>query len=365
MSKTLGFKWLVGGVVGVSLLGACGAPADSAEELAAEQSATSGEIAVSLSAAKSALGANEDVAVKVTFTNVSSSPVRLLNWVIPGTARVQEGLFEVTRNGEPVEYIGPHIKRVAPGAEDFITLAPGQSVSGTAPVSGLYDLSDSGSYTLRFAAELDQHHTALTKAALLDSSLLNLWIEGRASGQPEVQAQGTVSAAGLSFSGACTSTEQSSISSAMSSARTYANNASTYLNGISSGTTRYTTWFGAYSSTNLNTARTHFTNIKNALANAAVVVDCSCNDSYFAYVYPASPYKIYVCNAFWSAPSTGTDSKAGTLVHEMSHFNVVAATDDHAYGQSAAKSLATSSPTRALDNADNHEYFAENTPSLP
>ncbi|MFY0522514.1 M35 family metallo-endopeptidase [Archangium gephyra] len=181
---------------------------------------------------------------------------------------------------------------------------------------------------------------------------------------PSFQAQGTVSAQGLTFSGACTSTEQSSISSAFSSARTYANNASTYLNGITASTTRYKTWFGTYSSTNVTTARNHFTNIKNALANAAVVVDCSCNDSYYAYVYPASPYKIYVCNAFWSAPTTGTDSKAGTLVHEMSHFNVVAATDDHAYGHSAAKSLAVSSPTRALDNADNHEYFAENTPAL-
>jgi peptidyl-Lys metalloendopeptidase len=69
-----------------------------------------------------------------------------------------------------------------------------------------------------------------------------------------------------------------------------------------------------------------------------------------------------VCNAFWSAPSTGTDSKAGTLVHEMSHFNVVASTDDWAYGQSAAKSLAISNPSKALDNADTHEYFAENNP---
>jgi peptidyl-Lys metalloendopeptidase len=82
-------------------------------------------------------------------------------------------------------------------------------------------------------------------------------------------------------------------------------------------------------------------------------------------VYPTQPYKIYVCNAFWSAPTTGTDSKAGTLVHEMSHFNVVAATDDWAYGQSACKSLATSNPSKALDNADSHEYFAENTPSQP
>ena len=46
----------------------------------------------------------------------------------------------------------------------------------------------------------------------------------------------------------------------------------------------------------------------------------------------------------------------------MSHFNAVAGTDDHVYGQSSARSLAISNPADALDNADNHEYFAENTP---
>ncbi|WP_457324067.1 M35 family metallo-endopeptidase, partial [Roseateles sp. P5_E11] len=96
---------------------------------------------------------------------------------------------------------------------------------------------------------------------------------------------------------------------------------------------------------------------------AALTLDCSCKDSgTYAYVYPTQPYKIYVCGAFWSAPMTGTDSKGGTLVHEMMHFNVIAGTDDWAYGQSAAKSLAKSSPTKALDNSDNHEYFAENSP---
>ena len=94
------------------------------------------------------------------------------------------------------------------------------------------------------------------------------------------------------------------------------------------------------------------------------MVDCSCDDPYFAYVYPNQPYTIYVCNAFWTAPATGTDSKAGTLVHEMSHFNVVAATDDHVYGQSSCRGLATSQPNLAVQNADSHEYFAENTPPL-
>jgi peptidyl-Lys metalloendopeptidase len=366
VSKTLGFKWLVGGVVGVSLLGACGAPADSAEELVAEQQAANGEISVSLSVGKSSLSASEDVAVTVTLTNVSSQPVQLLKWYVPGGEGLKEGLFEVTRNGEPVEYIGPHYKRVAPRAQDFVTLAPGESVSGSAPVSGLYDLSETGSYSLRYApAALDQHHVVLTKAAQLDSNVASLWIEGRASGQPEFQAQGTVSGQSLSYS-LCSSSQQTSVSTAVNSAKTYANNTSTYLNGIASGTTRYTTWFGSYTSTRLTTARNHFTNIKNAFANSAVVVDCSCTDSgTYAYVYPASPYKIYVCGAFWSAPNTGTDSRAGTLIHEMSHFNVVAGTDDWVYGQSGAKSLAISNPTNALDNADNHEYIAENNPSLP
>ncbi len=51
------------------------------------------------------------------------------------------------------------------------------------------------------------------------------------------------------------------------------------------------------------------------------------------------------------------------MVHEMSHFNVVAGTDDVVYGQSGAKSLALSDPDGALNNADSHEYFAENTPA--
>jgi peptidyl-Lys metalloendopeptidase len=76
-------------------------------------------------------------------------------------------------------------------------------------------------------------------------------------------------------------------------------------------------------------------------------------------VYPNQPYNVCLCNAFWSAPATGTDSKAGTLIHETSHFTVVAGTQDYVYGQSACKSLAISGPNKAINNADSHEYFAE------
>ncbi|MEQ1765440.1 MAG: M35 family metallo-endopeptidase, partial [Pyrinomonadaceae bacterium] len=149
------------------------------------------------------------------------------------------------------------------------------------------------------------------------------------------------------------------------------NNASTYSGGANSylqaGTvnSRYTTWFGTYQSSRYNTVRSHFSSILGAMDTASVTFNCTCTSSAYAYVYSNQPYTIYLCNAFWAAPALGTDSKAGTLVHEMSHFSVVAGTSDYAYGQMDAKRLANNTPKRAINNADNHEYFAENTPSLP
>lgn len=127
---------------------------------------------------------------------------------------------------------------------------------------------------------------------------------------------------------------------------------------------RYTWWFGTYSSSRYSTVRTHFNNIYSALSSQAYTFNCSCSDSgTYAYVYPTQPYKVYLCGAFWSAPNTGTDSRAGTLVHETSHFNVVAATGDYGYGQTNAHNLAVSNPAKAITNADNHEYFTENNPA--
>jgi peptidyl-Lys metalloendopeptidase len=101
------------------------------------------------------------------------------------------------------------------------------------------------------------------------------------------------------------------------------------------------------------------------MTNAGITFDCKCKQNYYAYVYPNQPYNIYLCRVFWQAPLSGTDSKAGTLIHEMSHFNVVAGTDDVVYGQTGARNLADTDPNAAITNADSHEYFAENTPPLP
>jgi uncharacterized Zn-binding protein involved in type VI secretion len=86
----------------------------------------------------------------------------------------------------------------------------------------------------------------------------------------------------------------------------------------------------------------------------------------FAYVYPNKNDKLYLGDDFWSAPATGPDSKAGTLIHETSHYNSVGGTDDvtmadgsTAYGKASCEKLAKENPAGAKNNADSFEYFVE------
>lgn len=331
-------------------------------------SAASNGITVSITPAKAVLQSNDDVLVTVKMTNNSGVDQLVLKSGTPFGSN-PDALFEVVRDGVAVDYQGRITKRVAPTAADYFTLKAGKSYSQTVELSALYDMSQTGNYSIRYNfhsehafAGGNQGLVAGGNAGELTSGNVSMWINGHSNGAkvspaPSLQAL----AASLSYTN-CSSSRQSLISTAYGSAKTYASNALSYLNAGTKGA-RYTTWFGTYDATRYSTVKSHFSKISNAYATQAFVVDCSCTDSgTYAYVYPNQPYKIYVCGAFWSAPNTGTDSKAGTLVHESSHFTVLGGTADNAYGQTAAKSLAKSSPAKAIMNADSHEYFAENNP---
>ena len=94
------------------------------------------------------------------------------------------------------------------------------------------------------------------------------------------------------------------------------------------------------------------------MVTGPVTFDCGSLKKYDASVYANQPYTIFVCSLFWQSPLTGTDSKAGPLIHKMSHFTVVAGKDDYIYGQAGTKCLTINNPSQTINNADNHEYFA-------
>jgi peptidyl-Lys metalloendopeptidase len=328
----------------------------------AAQAADNG-VVVSVAPEKASLGKSDDVVVKVTFTNTSGSPQYVLKSRTPFD-EIEAPLFEITRDGKPVRYLGIIAKRGAPTAEDYFLLKPGASYSARVELSALYDMGTTGDYAIRY-------HSG--KAAdELKSDAATVWIDGvrpRGSNEEtksfaEMQAQaGVVNTAGALAFNKCTTSQQADINTAVSTALSMTTNGDAYMTKGTMGA-RYTKWFGAVDSSRVATIKSHFAALKDAFATKPITVDCGCKKTYYAYVYPTQPYTIYVCKAFWSAPMSGTDSKGGTLVHEMSHFNVVASTDDWVYGQSGAASLAISDPAKAIDNADSHEYFGENTPAL-
>jgi len=355
-------RFLVVGVVAllVSAVGASAAPLSLSSKIQVE---------------KASLGVSDDVFVRFTLRNESNEDLYVLSWQTP-LRGVEENIFEVRRDGQPVGYIGRLYKWATPRPEDFIRIPAGRSVSARVELSSVYDISRSGEYSIQYRVPVREAlratgaQVAAAQLGHIESNVLALSIERdpRLAVQAPVQVE--AGEPNLIFDGyrtpsfvSCSTTRQSSLITALSNAQTISQKARDYLNNVPS-TSRptdaaYRTWFGSYTSSRYSTVQSHFSNIYSSFVNQTYTFNCSCTSSAYAYVYANQPYRVYLCNAFWNAPSLGIDSKAGTLVHEASHFTVLGGTQDYAYGTSAAQSLAISSPSQAVMNADNHEYFAE------
>lgn len=164
----------------------------------------------------------------------------------------------------------------------------------------------------------------------------------------------------------CSVAEQAALATTISDATTYATQASTYFSQRRAGA-RFTYWFGAYDAGRWNTVKQNYDAIRVELVAEAIEFDCSlnsCSAQTYGFVYPTDtrPLTIHLCDVFWSAPNTGTDSRAGSLFHWLSQFSSLGSTVTRAYGQSSSHALP---PEQAIANSDNYEYFAENTPNTP
>lgn len=366
--KKLQIKWLALGVVGALALAGCVAQ-EGDESIESDvggadvaMDPVAGELSVKLSVDKTTVNSTERVLVQMTLKNESDHAVRLLSWYAPN-GELEEDIFSVTRGAEAVEFIGPHYKRPTPVADDFVVLGAGMSVTRTVDLTEFYDFAKSADYRVQY--NLNFLREGGKETVSLRSNDVGVWVMGRSNPVPQKPtAGGTTNVTGSVAFTKCTTDQATAVTAGLNAASVMADGAALYLGGAASATPRYTTWFGAYSLNGWNTAKSHYTAIKDAIDTKPLSFDCGCRKKYYAYVYPNQPYNIYLCTVFWNAPTSGTDSKAGTIIHELSHFNVTASTDDWAYGQTNAKSLAISDPAKALDNADNHEYFAENTPTL-
>lgn len=125
-------------------------------------------------------------------------------------------------------------------------------------------------------------------------------------------------------------------------------------------------WFGVSSSRtailvkdNMNRARA-FSEVVTFLCIASSEAEDL--GAVYAEVLPDGPFVVHLGAPFFEADTDGYNSRAGILLHELTHFILVGATNSFSgelYGVEEARRKAQEDPDFAAQNADNYEYFAE------
>jgi peptidyl-Lys metalloendopeptidase len=321
--------------------------------------------------------AADRITLKYTFSNTSDKSINILKWNTP-LEGINADIFNILLNNQRISYVGRTIKRGSPQPDDYLTIKSGEIITGEVNIDDAYYISSQGSYIIELnTVILDFGYDSpdqLIARKVYDSRILGSnkvtlkLIEDK--NLPDFESMYPKEDASPKTPGfvGCSQNQQDIINKALSNAQLYSfGSYFALLNAkVESLSTapRYITWFGTYGVTNYNTVTNHYDAIYKALTQQTITFHCDCNENYYAYVYPNNPYHVYLCNLFWSAPQTGTDCQFGTIIHEVSHFYVVSSTTDYVYGQAGAKNLAATTPAKAIANADNHEYFAENNPVL-
>ena len=177
-------------------------------------------------------------------------------------------------------------------------------------------------------------------------------------------------AAALTFEN-CTKAERGIITAALERAERLTQTAATAVGP----TPVFTRWFGKYSAEHGETVRQTLKSVVSAIRTGQVEAGCMnigqglCDGDSFAFVNPQDPYVVKLCPGFFEMQTMkeltdetvaeGHGTRAGTLVHELSHFVTVASTDDVCYSREICTEMALDAPHDALINADSYQYFVE------
>lgn len=330
------------------------------------------------------LGISQEVArgqavqVRFTLTNHTQEELRVLRWYTPLEGFAGD-IFDVERDGEPVPYRGILAKRSVPQPEEYVTIAPGESVSAEVDLAAGYDLATPGDYDVQYRSpEISQ---VVSKQALMaksqgalgpvqiPSNKVSVRIVDTGESGPAVLPMAPMAeeakeehAKTVTYDD-CSTTEEATVKSADLTALKRATSIYTHLKNLSLTEQQtdplYKTWFGAHTATRYSKVLGNWKKIRDGFEED-ITYNCSgpeCQPSYYAYVYAGGKQEVFLCEQFWGASTTGTDTQYGILIHEVSHE--VAGTNDHGYGLTTCKAMATNEPEKAIENADNYEFFAE------
>jgi hypothetical protein len=84
-----------------------------------------------------------------TITNAGQTGVYLLKWYTP-LEGVLGNIFEITYQGEELDYLGPMVMRGAPLPENYIYLKPGEFIKESVNLAVEYSFHQPGDYGIQF-----------------------------------------------------------------------------------------------------------------------------------------------------------------------------------------------------------------------
>jgi len=333
------------------------------------------------------------VNIQVRLTNQSSENIFLLKAATPFEGLFSD-CFEVndTIDQMPIYYDGFLVKRGPPPLESFLFLGPGAKVETTVDLGSAYAVAAPGLYTVALhvtvsysvgsldggiLADFSRHQSKLGKQTLSTPSCpfkvlpgqFKRMTVGEQNRDPRAQAARLAPGGGVKALDVPTPpnvvgadpTQTTQILQAHQNAYNLVVAALNNLGPVGGPATTdptYALWFGAYTDARFNIVSAVYGQVQTNFQGPAITYSTAgsnCLPNSLGYTSYGST-TIYLCSLFWSAPATGTDSQAGTLVHEHTHSD--ANTSDIAYGQSDCQALAASNPDQAVNNADSYEYYA-------
>jgi peptidyl-Lys metalloendopeptidase len=324
-------------------------------------------------------------AVRVQFklANRTDEELLVLDWYTPLEGLAGD-IFRVERDGKPIPYQGILAKRGIPQSDEYVTLKAGESASAEVDLATGYDFSVPGEYTIEYLspsisqvvsqeAAMAKHQRHLEPVRIPSNAVTVRIVDSGQEGDrpasmgdalpPSTAEDAAAEEAKKIMYDNCSSSEEDTVADADLAARVKSALVYAYLNGLSEDERKtdplYKTWFGAYTAARYSKVLNNWKKIQDAFEED-ITYNCKgpeCKSSWYAYVYPGGKLEVFLCPQFWNAPDSGTDTKYGTLIHEVSHE--VAGTKDHTYGQTNCQNLAINDPDKAVENADNYEYFAE------
>ncbi|EAT81916.1 neutral protease [Parastagonospora nodorum] len=310
------------------------------------------------------LAASGNSEVKVTLTNNGEKTLNLLSkgTFLDEQLPVEKVQMYAAGGSDKVAFEGMKVRLLTSGlkADDFVTLAAGETKEITVETAALHSLHEGGDFDVFAKGALpfaEGASTELAGALDYESNKLSMTIDG-AQAASVAKALNKRTAIGSS----CTGTKLSTVRTALSNCARLANAAAS---AATSGT-KLTTYFKTTSSASTVAARLRAVASDCGSTSSRTTTNCNdpysgCSSNVLAYTVPSANFITY-CPIFFSAlPALAStchgQDQATTALHEETHAPGVYSpgTQDNGYGYAAATAL---SANQALNNADSYALYA-------